>query len=197
MHIAGEFDLWICRTFFLHRLHVAGSLRMVPACDHQFRIREGLRHVLKCLNHQLQPLVGSPFAEGQDAMFRISSSGKIGEFGFAGQNAVRAEMHIIAAIFFVQNLAIPRHKYGYGIGQKKHSSGQSARQPVGSGIAHSGILQVHCVHQMVKGHVGVATIQARKQRSQKSGEGNEGIAAKGAEEQIEPHDIRLLFSDRR
>jgi hypothetical protein len=50
---------------------------------------------------------------------------------------------------------------------------------------------------MVKGYVGVATIQARKQRSQKAGEGNEGIAAKRAEEQIEPHHIRLLFSDRR
>jgi len=45
--------------------------------------------------------------------------------------------------------------------------------------------------------MGVAAIQARKQRSQKSGEGNEGVAAKRAEEQIESHDIRLLFADRR
>jgi hypothetical protein len=66
-------------------------------------------------------------------------------------------MHIIAAILFVEDLAISRHEHGYGVGKKKHTSGGSARETVGAGKAHSGILQVHRVHQVVQRHMGIAT----------------------------------------
>ncbi len=53
---------------------------MIAATDHQFRMgKRGLDN-LERLNHQLKPLVGSPLAESQDALFRISAPGKVGIF---------------------------------------------------------------------------------------------------------------------
>lgn len=44
--------------------------------------------------------------------------------------------------------------------------------------------------------MGIATKETRKERSQKSTEGYQGIAAEGAEEKIEPDHVRLLSADR-
>jgi hypothetical protein len=49
-------------------------------------------------------------------------------------------MHIIAAIFFVEDFAISGHEHRYGVGQEQHTGGYSAGKTIGTGIAHSGIL---------------------------------------------------------
>ena len=53
------------------------------------------------------------------------------------------------------------------------------------------IFQIHGIHQVVQGDVGVAATQTRKQRSKKPHEGVQRFAAKGTEEQIKPHHIGL------
>ena len=53
---------------------------MIAATDHQLRIGQRGLDNLERLNHQLKPLVGSPLAESQDALFRISAPGKVGIF---------------------------------------------------------------------------------------------------------------------
>jgi hypothetical protein len=105
-------------------------------------------------------------------------------------------MHVVAAVFVVENLAISGHENGYGIGQEEHPGGHGARQAVGSGIAHARVLQVYRIHQMVKRYVGVATAETGKQRSEKAGKGDERVMAEGAEEQIEPDNIGFLFANR-
>jgi hypothetical protein len=75
MHVAGEFDFRVCRALVFHRLHIARGVRMVPSSNHQPGVGQGFRHILESLSHQLQALVGSPFAEGQNAVFRISPPG--------------------------------------------------------------------------------------------------------------------------
>ena len=109
---------------------------------------------------------------------------------------MRAEVHIIATIFLVQDFAISGHEHGYGIGKQEHAGGQSPRQTVGTGVANSGILEVYGIHQMVQRHVSVATTQTRKEWSEKACEGDQRIAAEGAEKQVEPDDVRFLFADR-
>jgi hypothetical protein len=58
-------------------------------------------------------------------------------------------------------------------------------------VSNPRVFQIHGIHQVVQGDVGVAATQAGKQRSKKSQEGIERIAAKRTEEQIEPHHIGL------
>jgi hypothetical protein len=88
---------------------------MISSTDEQLRIRQGLVHNLKRFNHELKPFVGSPFSESQDAMFGIATPGEIRIFRFACQNPVGANVYIVVAVFFLEDLAIPRHKYRHRI----------------------------------------------------------------------------------
>jgi hypothetical protein len=191
VHVSGEFDRRISFAFFLHGLDVTCGLRMIAAANHQSGMGQCFRYPLKGFNHQFQPLVGSPFSKSQNAMLGISTPGKIGELGFAGENAMRTEMHIVAAIFFMQNVAISGHQYGYGICQEKHSSRKRAGNAISSRVTNPCIFQVHSVHQMMERDVGVAAGKPRKHGSQKSAECNKGIPAEGAEKQIKPDDVGL------
>lgn len=53
------------------------------------------------------------------------------------------------------------------------------------------VLQIDRVHEVMQGDVSVAAAQTCQQRSEQPEESIEGIAAEGAEQQIEPNDIRL------
>jgi hypothetical protein len=57
----------------LQRFHIARSLRMIASAHNQFGIRQRSLHELERLDHQLKPLVGSPFSERQDAVFGVSA----------------------------------------------------------------------------------------------------------------------------
>gem|GEM_PF-1358865 len=168
---------------------------MVSAANHQLGIGQRFRHILECFNHQLQPLISSPLAEGQNAMFRIAAAGKIRIFGFSGKNAVGSQMNIVAAILLVQYLAVSGHQHRDGVRHEKHLRGKCAGQAVAARMTHTSVFQVHRIHQMVQGYVGVTAGKARKHRREKSGECDEWFAPECAEEKIEPNHIRFQSSN--
>jgi len=53
---------------------------MIAATDHQLRVGKRCLDNLERLDHQLEPFVGPPLAESQDAVFRIAAPGKVGIF---------------------------------------------------------------------------------------------------------------------
>ncbi len=118
---------------------------------------ERVGDVLKGFDHQLQALVRAPFAESQNAVLGISPPRKVWILGLSRKDSVRTKMNVIATVLLVENLAIPRHQYGNGIRQKKHLCGCGAKQAISVRVAHSGVLQIHCVHQMVQGDMGIAS----------------------------------------
>ena len=48
-------------------------------------------------------------------------------------------------------------------------------------MSDAGILQFHCVHKVVQGHMGVASTQTHKQWGQQTAERDDWISAKSAE----------------
>jgi hypothetical protein len=46
---------------------------MISAPDHESRFRHFFHQEIECLDHQFQALVGSPFAEGKNAVHWIAS----------------------------------------------------------------------------------------------------------------------------
>ncbi len=196
MNIAGEFNSRISRILFLHRLDVAGSLRMVSSANHQPGIGQNLRNTAKGFDHQFQPLVCSPLPEGQNAVLRIAAPGKIRILRFSGKNAMGAQVNIVATIFFVKYLAISRHEHRNGIRQKQHLGGDSSRQTVGTRMANTSVFQIYGVHQMMQGDVGIATGQTGKNRREKPGKSDQWIAPESAEEKIKPNHVRFEFADR-
>jgi hypothetical protein len=167
---------------------------MVSSAHHQAGRGQNLRDQLKRIDHQLEPFVGSPLPESQNAMLRVPAPGKIRALGFSRQNAMRAEMHILAAIFFMKNFAITGHEYRHRIRQQKHSSGYRAGGAVGAGVADSRVFQIDGIHQMVQSDMGIAAAEPRQQGGQQPGEGDQRISAKCTEQQIEPHHIRLQLA---
>jgi hypothetical protein len=96
-------------------------LRVVASRDHQLCTGQFGVDDLKGFDHQLKPLVGSPLAECENAMFGIAATAKVRKLGPAGQDSVRAQVNVIAPIFFMQDPAISRHEDGYRIGEQQHS----------------------------------------------------------------------------
>jgi hypothetical protein len=112
---------------------------MVASANDQLRIGHGLRKQVEGLNHQLEPLVGSPFAESENAMLRIAAPGKIGILRLPDQDAVRAQVNIIATVSFMEDLAIAWHEHGNGIRQQQHFGGNGASQTVSALVPHAGV----------------------------------------------------------
>jgi hypothetical protein len=98
-------------------------------------------------------------------------------------------VHIIAAVLIVQNFAISGHEHGYRIRKQQHSRGERASHAVSARKTYSSVLQVDRIHEMVQGYMGIAAAQAGQQWGHQSGERNQGIAAEGAEQQVEPDDV--------
>jgi hypothetical protein len=62
-------------------------------------------------------------------------------------------------------------------------------------VTNAGILQIYGIHQVVQGDMGIAAGEASEERSKQPGKGDERIASKSAEEQIEPYNVRLQPSN--
>jgi hypothetical protein len=62
--VSAKFDTVLSCALLLHGLDVACSLGMISARNYQSGFRHSLCENVKCLNHQLQPLVGAPLPEG-------------------------------------------------------------------------------------------------------------------------------------
>jgi hypothetical protein len=114
---------------------------------------------LKGFDHQFKALVSTPFTEGQNPMIRISAAGEIWKLRLSREDAMRSQMDVIAAIFFVQDIAVSRHEYRHRIRQQHHSRSEGARQAVSTSVANPGVFQIHRIHQMVQRDVCVATHQ--------------------------------------
>ncbi len=85
---------------------------MVTAGNHELNLGQLCRDQLEGLNHEFEPLVGSPLPECQNAVSGSTAPREIGEFGPAREDTVRTQMHIIPPILVVQDLAITGHQHG-------------------------------------------------------------------------------------
>jgi hypothetical protein len=110
MHIASKLNSGVRGAFLLNRFNIAGNLRMIAACNHEFHIGQLGTDQTKRFDHELQPFVGSPFAK-REYTVRTSSPRKIRIFRASSENAVSAYMNVVAAVFVEENLAISRHQY--------------------------------------------------------------------------------------
>lgn len=63
-YISAKFDAVLACALLLHRLDVAGSLRMISARNYQSGFRHFFRENIECLDHQPEALVGAPLPEG-------------------------------------------------------------------------------------------------------------------------------------
>jgi len=117
VHVAGEFHV-VAGVLALHRVHVARGLRMIAAADNQLRVGKGLGDDLEGFDHQLQALVRSPLSESEDAVLGIAPLIELGILRAAREHAMGANMHIVAAVLVVQDLAIARHQDGNRVGQQ-------------------------------------------------------------------------------
>jgi hypothetical protein len=88
---------------------------MIAACHDELCVRHPVREQIEGFHHQFEAFISPPFAKSEDVLGWIAAPGKIRKLGPARQNSVRAQMHIIAAIFVIQNLAISRHEHGYRV----------------------------------------------------------------------------------
>jgi hypothetical protein len=111
LHVAGKLDSRVSSMFLFHLLHIAVGLGMVASGDHQPRMGQGFRDQMKSLDHEFEPFVSSPFAEGEDAVFGITPSRKVGIFRPPRKYPVRTKMYILASIFFVENFPVARHQH--------------------------------------------------------------------------------------
>ena len=111
IQIAGKLHSRIVGPLLLDRFNISGSLRMVAAGNYQPGIGQLRRHDLERVDHEFEALVGSPLAECENAMFGIAAARKVGRFGPGSQNAVRPDVNVVAAIFFVQNFAVSGHEH--------------------------------------------------------------------------------------
>lgn len=73
LHVPGEAYAGMRSVLFLHRLDVAGCLRMIAAGDDKPEVRKTIGNAAKCLNEKLQLLVGAPFSEGENPVLWITS----------------------------------------------------------------------------------------------------------------------------
>ena len=169
---------------------------MIAASNDQLRVWQLLSDEVESLGHELETFVGSPLAEGQNAVLGISAPGKIREFRTARENAMSAKVHVIAPVFVIEDLAIAGHQHGYRVREQKHSRGHGPREAIEAFMPNPDILQFHSIHQVMEGDVGIASAQAREQRSHEAGESDDGISSEGAEEQIEPDHVWLEPIDR-
>jgi hypothetical protein len=137
---------------------------MVSSGNNQPGMRQSSRDSLERFDHKLQPFVGSPFSEGENAMLWISPPAEVGIFRPGGENAMRTEVHIVASIFLVQYLAVSGHQYGNRIGQKQHPCGHGASPPVRPRVPYSCILQVDRIHEVMQSYVRVAPAHPSHER---------------------------------
>ncbi len=121
----------------------------------------------------------------------ISPPRKIRIFRPPSQDTVRPHVHVVATVFFLKDPPVSRHQHGDRVRQQEHSGSNGTGQPIGASVPDPRVFEIDGVHEVVQCHVGVVPTEARKKRGEQSGESNQRISSKRAEEQIEPHYIGL------
>ncbi|MGE5055735.1 MAG: hypothetical protein ACM3WP_16375 [Acidobacteriota bacterium] len=169
---------------------------MISAGYDQSCFRHLLSEQIERLDHQFEALVSAPLSECENAVNRIAASREIREFRPSGQNAMRPQVHIVAAILVIQNLSIAWHQYRNGVGKQKHARSDRSRKAIKMLVPNSDILQLHRIHQVMKCDVRVAATQTGKKGRHQTAERNQRIPAEGAEQQVEPDDVRLELAQR-
>jgi hypothetical protein len=110
-NIAAKFYASVSGTLSPNGLRVTRGLRMVASGNHELGFGPLCRDQMEGINHEFEPLVGSPFAERQNAMDWSTTPREVREFGPTRQDAVRTQMHIIPSILVIQDLAIAGHQH--------------------------------------------------------------------------------------
>jgi hypothetical protein len=126
---------------------------MISAGNDESRIGQPRRDQIKCLDHEFETFVSSPFTKRQDAMDRRSPSREVGKLRTPRENAVRPQMNIVSPILIIQDLSIAGHKHRYRIRQEQHSRSDSASVAIQPFMSNSHIFQLDCIHQMVQSYV--------------------------------------------
>ena len=103
---------------------------MISSGYHKLGFRQPLSYLLERFDHELETFIGSPLAECQNPVDRVSTSGKIGELGPASKNAMGAQVDVVAAVLVVQDLAIAGHQHRDRIREQQHSRGDSPRKTI-------------------------------------------------------------------
>ena len=168
---------------------------MIAACDNQLRVRHSLPQQLERLNHEFEPLVGSPLAKSENAM-GIAATREVRKLWSSGKDAVGTKMDVIAPVFIVEDLAISRHENGYGVCKQQHARCDCTCAAIEPLMPNAGIFQIDGVHEVMQGDVRIASAQAGEQRSGEAAESNQGIMAEGAEQKVEPYNVGLQLVDR-
>lgn len=88
---------------------------MIAACHDELCVRHPVRQQIERFHHQFETFISSPLAESKDVLGWIAAPGEIRKLRPARQNSVSAQVHIIAPIFVIQDLAISRHQHGYRV----------------------------------------------------------------------------------
>ena len=79
---------------------------MIAARDDQFGRRRIRQDGLESAYQQIQPLIGSPFAEGKNAVYRIAPPAKVRRFRTTAENAMMANVYDTSAILFAQGTVV-------------------------------------------------------------------------------------------
>src|ERR1700720_2619685 len=91
---------------------IARRITVVRSRNHQFRAWKGWRNLfLERLNEHFTTLVGTPFAEGQNAIVGIAAQREVRKFWSRGKDSVGAVVDVLAAIFFRQRSTICRQEH--------------------------------------------------------------------------------------
>src|SRR5581483_8321461 len=96
---------------------------MITSGDDELGVGHSLRDDFKSIDQLLQPLVGPPFAESENALRRIVAAGKVGILGSARENTVSPNVDVLATIFFTQSAAVSMHEHGNGVRHQHNASG--------------------------------------------------------------------------
>lgn len=159
-NVSTKVDARVAGVLLLHRFDIAVCLRMIPPSDDELHVGELFCNQVEGLHHQFEFFVGSPFSKSKNAVSRISSAREVGEFGPARQDAVRAQMNIVPPVLVVQNFAIAGHENGNRIRKQEHACGDRACKAIQLFIANADVFQFHSVHQVMQGHMRIASAEA-------------------------------------
>ncbi len=129
-NVSAELDARVSGAALFDGFDVAGRLRVVTTGNHEFGVGQPLTDRTKGFDHKFEALICAPLAESKNVVGGGATAGKIGEFRPARQNAMRAQVDVIASIFVIQNLAIAGHEHGDGIGEQQHARRHCTRETI-------------------------------------------------------------------
>ncbi len=190
-HITGELDAGITLVKLGNRGHIARGVWMISSSYHQLGGGKLLPYLAEGRNHRFQPLVCPPLSKRQDAAIGIVSAGKVGRFRTMGQNSMRPPVHVAGPVFLLQQLAIGGQQDRNRVGRQQHPRSHFPYAAIHGAEMHVRIAQIDRVHQVMQRDMRIVAAQTGEQRGRQTAERGQRIVAKGAEQQVEPDDVRI------